>query len=197
MSTRLALPARRNHITQKVRIAGQRTFYLSVHDDVPLAEIFLRLKVADFSSDLIDLYDVIARLMGLGLQYGTSPLEEVGDLLAGAKFEPYGPVVGHDRLKSCTSLPDPIGRHLVGGVFRAQGVGAYRDITSCLRTEKNRLGRRSRLAPRGDRDKVEPRWAPQDCVEVRDLAREHGSRAIERLVGLMESKNQAGALRAA
>jgi hypothetical protein len=30
MSIQLALPARRNHITQKVRIPGQRTLYISV-----------------------------------------------------------------------------------------------------------------------------------------------------------------------
>jgi len=112
MSTRLALPNRRPHITQKVRIAGQRTLYLSVHDDEHPAEIFLRLKGSDCSSELIGLYDVIARLMSLALQYG-APLEQVGDLLAGAKFAPCGPVVGHDRIKSCTSLPDLIGRHLL------------------------------------------------------------------------------------
>ena len=50
--------------------------------------------------------------MSLALQYG-APLEKVGDLLAGAKFAPCGPVVGHDRLKHCTSLPDLIGRHLL------------------------------------------------------------------------------------
>src|SRR5512141_1868190 len=109
-STRLALPCRRTHITQKVQIAGSRTLYLSVHDDEQPAEIFLRLKGSDCSSELIGLYDVIARLMRLGLQYG-APLEKVGDLLAGAKFEPCGPVSWHDRLKSCTSLPDLIGRH--------------------------------------------------------------------------------------
>ncbi|HKQ34480.1 MAG TPA: hypothetical protein VJT11_04155 [Nitrospiraceae bacterium] len=112
MSTRLALPNRRIHITQKVKVAGQRTLYLSVHDDVQPAEIFLRLKGSDCSSELIGLYDVIARLMSLALQYG-APLEKVGDLLAGAKFEPYGSVSGHDRLKHCTSLPDLIGRHLL------------------------------------------------------------------------------------
>ena len=37
-------PNRRNHITQKVRIAGQRTLYISLHDDEQPAEIFLRLK---------------------------------------------------------------------------------------------------------------------------------------------------------
>jgi ribonucleoside-diphosphate reductase alpha chain len=107
-----ALPARRNHITQKVNIAGQRTLYISVHDNEQPAEIFLQLKGSDCCSELIGLYDVIARLMSLALQYG-APLEKVGDLLAGAKFAPCGPVSGHDRLKSCTSLPDLIGRHLL------------------------------------------------------------------------------------
>lgn len=112
MSTRLALPARRNHITQKVKIAGQRTLYISVHDEAKPAEIFLRVKGSDCSSELIGLYDVVARLMSLALQYGT-PLETVGELLAGAKFAPCGPVSGHDRLKQCSSLPDLIGRHLL------------------------------------------------------------------------------------
>ncbi|HSF66291.1 MAG TPA: hypothetical protein VLA67_02570 [Nitrospiraceae bacterium] len=70
MSNRLALPNRRNHITQKVKIAGQRTLYLSVHDDEQPAKIFLRVKGADCSSELIGLYDVIARLMSIALQYG-------------------------------------------------------------------------------------------------------------------------------
>ena len=112
MSDRLALPARRHHITQKVKIAGQRTLYISVHDDAQPAEVFLRVKGSDCSSELIGLYDVVARLMSLALQYG-APLEMVGDLLAGAKFAPCGPVSGHDRLKHCTSLPDLIGRHLL------------------------------------------------------------------------------------
>ena len=112
MSTRLALPNRRNHTTQKVRIAGQRTLYISVHADKLPAEIFLRVKGSDCSSELIGLYDVIARLMSLAQQYG-APLEKVGDLLAGTKFAPCGPVSGHDHLKSCASLPDLIGRHLL------------------------------------------------------------------------------------
>jgi ribonucleoside-diphosphate reductase alpha chain len=112
MSQRLALPHRRNHIIQKVRIAGQRTLYLCFHDDEQPAEIFLRLKGPDCSPELIGLYDVIARLMSLALQYG-APLEKVGDLLAAAQFAPCGPVSGHDRIKYCTSLPDLIGRRLL------------------------------------------------------------------------------------
>ena len=61
---------RRGHITQKVRIDGQRTLYISVHDDKHPAEIFLRLKGPDCSSELIGLYDVVARLMSIALQYG-------------------------------------------------------------------------------------------------------------------------------
>lgn len=53
-----------------------------------------------------------ARLMSLALQYDAHP-KKVGDLLAGAKFEPCGPVSGHDRLKHCSSVPDLIGRHLL------------------------------------------------------------------------------------
>jgi hypothetical protein len=70
MIHRRPLPSRRNHITQKVRIAGQRTLYLSIHDDEQPAEIFLRLKGPDCSSELIGLYDIIARLMSLSPQYG-------------------------------------------------------------------------------------------------------------------------------
>jgi hypothetical protein len=45
MSSRLALPSRRNHITQKVKIAGQRTLYFSVHDDEYPTEIYHRQNV--------------------------------------------------------------------------------------------------------------------------------------------------------
>jgi hypothetical protein len=111
-SPRRSLPARHNHITQKVRIADQRTLYLCIHDDAHPAEIFLRVKGPDCSSELIGLYDVVARLMSLALQYD-APLEKLGDLLAGAQFAPCGPVSGHDHLKHCSSLPDLIGRHLL------------------------------------------------------------------------------------
>jgi hypothetical protein len=70
--SRRSLPARRQHITQKVRITGQHTLYLSVHDDAQPAEVFLRVKGPDCSAEEISLYDVVARLMSLALQYGAS-----------------------------------------------------------------------------------------------------------------------------
>lgn len=72
-SSRRSLPSRRNHITQKVRIGGQRTLYISVHNDPSPAEIFLRVKGTDCTPETIALYDVIARLMSVSLQYGASP----------------------------------------------------------------------------------------------------------------------------
>ena len=66
------------------------------------------------SSERISLYDVIARLTNLALQYGAR-LEKVSDLLASAQFAPCSPVSGHDHLKQCSSLLDLIGRHLFLG----------------------------------------------------------------------------------
>ncbi len=106
------LPSRRNHKTQKVRIAGQRTAYVSVHDDPAPGELFIRVRGVDCTSEVVGLYDVLGRLASLALQYG-APLEKVGEMLMGAKFEPAGPVQLHARIKNCTSLPDLIGRHLL------------------------------------------------------------------------------------
>lgn len=109
---RRELPSRRNHRTQKVRIAGQRTAYLSVHDDPNPAELFIRVRGVDCTSEVVGLYDIVGRLASLALQYG-APLEKVGEMLLGAKFEPAGPVSLHPRIRNCTSLPDLIGRHLL------------------------------------------------------------------------------------
>jgi hypothetical protein len=111
VSHRGALPSRRNHVTQKVRIPG-RTLYISVHDNPAPAELFLRVKGVGCTAETIALYDVIARLASIARQYG-APLEKIGELLLGAKFEPAGPVQDHPTTKNCTSLPDLIGRLLL------------------------------------------------------------------------------------
>lgn len=67
---RLVLLPRHHHATPKVKIAGKRTLHLSVHEDGRPAEIFLRMEGLDYSSELIGLYGVIARLISLTLQYG-------------------------------------------------------------------------------------------------------------------------------
>jgi ribonucleoside-diphosphate reductase alpha chain len=112
MSDRRNIPDRRQHTTQKVRLPGQRTVYVTVHDDDQPAEVFLRVKGAGYTSEVIALYDVIARLASMALQFG-APLEKVAEMLHQTKFEPAGPVTGHDRIKNCSSLPDLIGRYLL------------------------------------------------------------------------------------
>ena len=109
---RLDLPSRRRHTTQKVRIANQRTLYLAVHSDSHPAEIFLRVKGEGCTTEVVALFDVLARLASLALQFG-APLEKVGEMLRGVQFEPAGSVNGHEHIKHCTSLPDLIGRHLL------------------------------------------------------------------------------------
>ena len=112
MSERRILPGRREHVTQKVKVGGRRTLYISVHEDAQPAELFLRVKGEGCTSEVIALYDVIARLSSLALQYG-APLEKLADMLHQTKFEPCGAVAGHARIKHCSSLPDLIGRHLL------------------------------------------------------------------------------------
>ena len=58
-----------------------------VHADPHPAEGFLRVKGPDCSSELIGLYDVIARLLSLTLQY-VAPFEMVGKLLAEVNLAP-------------------------------------------------------------------------------------------------------------
>ncbi len=112
MNERRQLPSRRDHVTQKVRIGGKRTLYVSVHADEHPGELFLRVKGDGCTSEVVSLYDSLARLASLALQYGT-PLEKIADMLDQTKFEPCGPVEGHSRIKFCSSVPDFIGRHLL------------------------------------------------------------------------------------
>jgi ribonucleoside-diphosphate reductase alpha chain len=112
MSDRRQIPNRRKHVTQRFRIAGQRTLYVSVHDDGQPVELFLRLKGAGCDAETIALYDVMARLLSLALQYG-APMGKAAEMLYQTKFEPAGPVSGHERIKNCSSIPDLIGRYLL------------------------------------------------------------------------------------
>ena len=72
---------RRNHITQKVRSANQRTLYIPVDDDQ--FPTLSRVKGTDCTLELIDLYDVIGPLLNIALQHD-APLEKLSDLLTGA-----------------------------------------------------------------------------------------------------------------
>jgi hypothetical protein len=108
---RKILNDRRGHIVQKVCIGAKRTFYVSVDSDTP-SEIFIRVKGKGTSVEVVSLYDTIARLASLALQHHV-PLEDIGELLLGTKYEPSGPVTDHAAIKFCNSPTDFIGRHLL------------------------------------------------------------------------------------
>lgn len=112
MTPRQILPNRRASITQKVKIGNRRTLYLSTHAAMPPLEIFIRVRGADCSAEVVALYDCLARVASVALQYG-APVETVGQLLRGVQVEPAGLVTGHPTMHFCSSLPDAIGQHLL------------------------------------------------------------------------------------
>jgi hypothetical protein len=112
MTTRQILPARRKSLTQKIRVGTRRTVYLSTHAASPPLELFVRVKGTDCTVETIALYDILARLASLALQYG-APVQTIGSLLSGVKVEPAGLVTGHPTMHFCSSLPDAIGQHLL------------------------------------------------------------------------------------
>lgn len=109
--SRKKLPSRRNHITQRVRIGGKRTLYLSVDDEENPSEIFLRIR-GETGSEKTCCYDVIARLISLAIQEGV-PIADIAERLHGTRTEPAGPVDGDDQIKFCDGTIDYIGRHLL------------------------------------------------------------------------------------
>lgn len=112
MTTRQLLPTRRESVTQKIRVGNCRTLYLSTQAATPPLELFLRVRGIDCTAETVALYDVLARLASLPLQYGC-PVQTVGAMLQGVTVEPAGLVTGHPTMHFCRSLPDAIGQHLL------------------------------------------------------------------------------------
>lgn len=108
---RKKLPDRRGHITQRVRIGGKRTLYLSVDDEQSPNEIFLRIR-GDAGSEKVVCYDVIARIISLAIQEGI-PLAAIAERLLATRMQPAGPVEGDQYVKFCDGTLDYVGRHLL------------------------------------------------------------------------------------
>lgn len=104
------LPNRRGGYTQKVIVGGHKLFLRTgEYPDGRLGEIFLDIhrEGAAFRSVM----NCFAIAVSLGLQYGV-PLEEYLDAFVFTKFEPSGPVQGHDHVKFCDSVIDFVFREL-------------------------------------------------------------------------------------
>ncbi len=109
-ATRVRLPKRRRGFTQEATVGGQKVYLRTgEYPDGRLGEVFVDMhkKGAAYRS----LMNAFAIAVSLGLQHGVQ-LEEYVDAFTFTRFEPQGVVVGHDRVKFCTSVLDYLFRSL-------------------------------------------------------------------------------------
>ena len=102
--TRRPLRSRRKGYTQKAKIGGHKLYLRTgEYEDGTLGEIFLDMhKEGAALRAVVNMYAIS---ISLGLQYGV-PLEEYVDAFVGTRFEPAGPVEGHDDIRWATSILD-------------------------------------------------------------------------------------------
>jgi ribonucleotide reductase alpha subunit len=104
------LPKRRHGFTQEARVGGHKV-YLRTGEylDGTLGEIFIDLhkEGASFRS----IMNCFAMAVSIGLQYGV-PLSAFVEMFIFTRFEPAGPVEGHNRVKLSTSIVDYVFRSL-------------------------------------------------------------------------------------
>ncbi|MCB9885268.1 MAG: vitamin B12-dependent ribonucleotide reductase [Planctomycetes bacterium] len=110
IAKRRRLPHRRAGYTQKAVVGGHKIYLRTgEYEDGSLGEIFLDMhkEGAAFRS----LMNCFAIAVSLGLQHGV-PLDEFADAFVFTRFEPNGPVQGHDQIKMVTSVIDYVFREL-------------------------------------------------------------------------------------
>ncbi len=110
--TRRKLPSKRYGITQEAKVGGNKIFLRTgEYEDGSVGEIFIDMHKE--GAALRSVMNCFAMLVSIALQYGV-PLEVLVEQFVFTRFEPQGPVQGHDRVKFATSVIDY--------VFRALGV---------------------------------------------------------------------------
>jgi ribonucleoside-diphosphate reductase alpha chain len=110
IAKRRRMPDRRGGYTQKAVVGGHKVYLRTGnYDDGAIGEIFVDMhkEGAAFRS----LMNNFAIAVSLGLQHGV-PLEEYVDAFTFTRFEPNGPVQGHENIKMATSILDYIFREL-------------------------------------------------------------------------------------
>jgi ribonucleoside-diphosphate reductase alpha chain len=111
-SARRRLPSRRFGITQEAKVGGNKVFLRTgQYEDGQIGEIFIDMHKE--GAALRSVMNCFAMLVSIALQYGV-PLDVLVEQFVFTRFEPQGPVQGHDRVKFATSVIDY--------VFRALGV---------------------------------------------------------------------------
>ncbi|HEV3157065.1 MAG TPA: vitamin B12-dependent ribonucleotide reductase [Candidatus Baltobacteraceae bacterium] len=110
IAKRRTLPERRGGYTQKVIVGGHKVYLRTgEYQDGSLGEIFIDMHKE--GTAVRALMNNFAIAISQGLQYGV-PLEKFVDVFTFTRFEPSGPVVGHENIKMATSILDYIFREL-------------------------------------------------------------------------------------
>ncbi|MFH1306954.1 MAG: LAGLIDADG family homing endonuclease [Candidatus Micrarchaeota archaeon] len=107
---RRKLPTRRRGFVQEARVGGTKVYLKTgEYPDGKLGELFIDMYKEGASYRA--LLNCFAISVSKGLQYGI-PLEEYVDTFTFTRFEPAGPVSGHEAIKNSTSVIDYIFRAL-------------------------------------------------------------------------------------
>jgi len=107
---RRKLPSRRRGFVQEARVGGHKVYLKTgEYPNGELGEIFIDMykEGAGYRAIL----NCFAIAVSKGLQYGV-PLEEFVDTFTFTRFEPAGPVSGHEAIKNATSIIDYVFRTL-------------------------------------------------------------------------------------
>ncbi len=110
LAIRKALPNKRHGFVQKAYVGGHKVYLRTgEYEDGTLGEIFVDMyKEGTAYRSLLSMFAIS---ISKGLQYGI-PLEEYVDTFTYTRFEPAGPVQGHDNVKMATSILDYVFRVL-------------------------------------------------------------------------------------
>ena len=107
---RRKLPSKRRGFVQEARVGGHKVYFKTgEYPDGSLGELFIDMykEGAGYRA----LLNCFAIAVSKGLQYGV-PLEEFVDTFTYTRFDPAGPVAGHETIRSATSIVDYVFRAL-------------------------------------------------------------------------------------
>jgi ribonucleoside-diphosphate reductase alpha chain len=137
---RRRLPKKRNGFVREAYVGGHKVFLRTgEYEDGSLGEIFIDMykEGASFKG----LMNCFAVLVSKSLQYGV-PLEELVDSFTFTRFEPAGPVQGHEAIKNSTSILDYVFRSLGYDYLKRNDFVHVKAIDELpLPTEKKPIGK--------------------------------------------------------
>ncbi len=161
---RRKLPPKRHGFVQEVTVGGHKLFLRTgEYPDGSLGEIFIDMyKEGAAYRGIINCFAV---LTSKALQYGV-PLEELVDTFTFTRFEPAGPVEGHENIKNCTSLLDLIFRVLGFSYLGETGFVHIKPIESLGEHRSNEVNGLSGPIPEAPQSVMTPGPAKPYSVTV-------------------------------